>query len=112
MPSPSGAHTIDRALRRSRGPAHKVSKRVRRGRYNGPPGPVLALEGSSLEAEQTQRAKLCPELGGEVKEGFGGFGELNEGEALDLVRVPPQKPVEYARQLLRSAEMPQVDVTQ
>src|SRR5258706_9007724 len=112
MPGPSGADTIDSALRRRMGPAHEVSKRVRRGRHNGPPGPVFTLEGGSFEAEQTQRGKLCPELGREVEEGRGRLKGLNEDEALDLVSVPPQKTVEYTRQLRRSAEMTQVDVTQ
>ena len=45
----------------------------------------------NLKSEKTQRDKLSPKSEREVQREHGRVGDLAKVEALDLVRVPPQK---------------------
>ena len=112
MVGPALPHTLDRSLRGRRRPAHQILKRVRSGRDDGPPGPIRPLQRRRLHAEHAQRGERVPEVAREVEERRGRVGELDEREALEPRRVPPQEAREHARELRAGAEVPQVRVPQ
>ena len=83
------------------------------GRWDhGPTGPILPLEGGCLDAKQAQRGERVPEVPRGVQKRRARIGELEQHEALEPRRVPPQEAVEHHGELRARAQVPQVRMPQ